>query len=363
MAGLFMAIPPPSRSTPLASPDMEIGRIRELTRVKRYDEALLAAEALCAVEPKDREALYLLAVNQRCLNQISAALATLGQLEREHPPLGRVHQERGYCYMTLRDAPRALLAFERAVSINPALCASWSALESLHRVTGNLNKAAAAADHLATLERLPPEILRGGSLFSDGDMDAAEALVRAHLLQDRGQVEALRLLARIEQHRGALPEAERLLEEALALSPGYDAARSDYARVLLHRQKYAQACGQLGRLIEHAPDNPDYRTLLATARAGCGNHETAILDYQALLNAAPEHAHLHLLLGHSFKAVGRQPEAIASYQAAMQARPGFGDAYWCLANLKTYRFSEQEMTAMSAAIAADGLPPDRKSVV
>jgi tetratricopeptide (TPR) repeat protein len=288
---------------------------------------------------------------------MSAALATLQQLEREHPSLGRLHQERGYCYMTQRDAPRALLAFERAVSINPALCASLRALESLHRMTGNLNKAAAAADHLATLERLPPEILRAGSLFSDGDMDASEALVRAHLVQDRAQVEALRLLARIEQHRGALPEAECLLEEALARSPGYDAARSDYARVLLHRQKYAQACGQLSLLIEQEPDNPDYRTLLATARAGCGNHETAILDYQTLLDPAPEYAHLHLLLGHSLKAVGRRPEAIASYQAALQARPRFGDAYWSLANLKTYRFSEQEIAAMRAAIASDSLPP------
>ena len=358
MAGLFMVTPPPFRSTPLANPEeMEISRIRELTREKRYDEALPAAEALCAIGPKNREAWYLLAVNQRCLNQIPAALATLEQLERDHPPLGRLHQERGYCYLSLRDAPRALTAFERAVSINPALCASWSALESLHRMTGNMHKATAAADRRATLERLPAEILRAGSLFSDGDLDAAEALVRAHLAQDRSQVEALRLLARIEQQRGALPEAETLLDEALALSPGDGAARADYARVLLHRQKYAQACGQLVLLLQQEPDNPDYRALLATGRAGSGNHESAILDYQTLLNPAPEYAHLHLLLGHSFKAVGRQPEAIASYRAALQARPGFGDAYWSLANLKTYRFSEQEIAAMRAAIASATLPP------
>jgi len=302
---------------------MEISRVRELTREKRYDEALPGAEALCAVVPQRREALYLLAVNQRCLNRISAALATLEQLEREHPSLARLYQERGYCYMSLRDAPRALTAFEHAVHINPVLKDSWQALESLHRMTGNPDKAATAAAHLTTLKQLAPAILRARSLLADGDLDGAE----------------------------------RLLEASLTVSPDPGAARSEYVRVLLVRQKYAEACGQLDLLIEQEPHNPDYRTLLAAACAGCGDHETAILAYQALLNPAPEYAHLHVLLGHSFKAVGRQREAIASYRAASQARPGFGDAYWSLANLKTYRFSEDEITGMHAAIASDDLPP------
>lgn len=335
----------------------ELSRIRELTREQRYDEALLAAEALCLLAPQGREQLYLLAVNQRCLNRVSAALATLEQIEREHVALGRLYQERGYCYLSLRDAPRALTAFERAVNINPALKDSWSALESLHRMTGNLDKAGIAAEQLSALKRLPPEVLRAGSLFSDGDLDAAENLIRAHLLGDGGQVEALRLLARIEQHRGALHEAERLLEGVLRLSPNYGAARLDYARGLLARQKCAQACEQFDLLIQQEADNLDYRILQATARAGCGDHETAILAYQTLLNPAPEYAHVHLLRGHSLKAVGRQHEAIASYQAASQARPGFGDAYWSLANLKTYRFSDAEILSMRAAIAAHGLPP------
>jgi tetratricopeptide (TPR) repeat protein len=301
---------------------MEVSRIRELTRERRYDEALLAAEGLCLIAPIGRDALYLLAVNQRCLNRIPAALGTLEQLEREHPSLGRLHQERGYCFMSLRDAPRALSAFERAVNINPALKDSWSALESLHRMTGNLDKAATAAEQLAALKRLPPEILRATGLVSEGD----------------------------------LVGAERVLEDAVALWPDNGAARLDYARVLMGRQKYAEACAQLDLLIEQEPDNPDYRALQATAHAGCGDHETAIPAYQSLLNPASECAHLHVLLGHSFRAAGRQPEAIASYQAASRARPGFGDAYWSLANLKTYRFTAHEIADMRAAIASDNLP-------
>jgi hypothetical protein len=60
---------------------------------------------------------------------------------------------------------------------------------------------------------------------------------------------------------------------------------------------------------------------------------------------------VHLWLGHALKTVGRLPEAIAAYRGAASARPDFGDAYWSLANLKTYRFGEDEIARMRAAEA------------
>jgi tetratricopeptide (TPR) repeat protein len=64
-----------------------------------------------------------------------------------------------------------------------------------------------------------------------------------------------------------------------------------------------------------------------------------------------------VLLGHSLKAVGRQKEATESYQAAAAARPSFGDAYWSLANLKTHRFSEDEIAHMRAEETAPAAHP------
>jgi hypothetical protein len=53
-------------------------------------------------------------------------------------------------------------------------------------------------------------------------------------------------------------------------------------------------------------------------------------------------------LGHALKAVGRQKDATESYQTAAAARSSFGDAWWSLANLKRYRFSESEIARMRA---------------
>ena len=107
-----------TRATPI---ELEVDRIRELSKDGRHAEALVAAEVLAVAAPENRDLLYLIAANQRCLNRIHEALETLRRVEQLHPQYSLLYQERGYCYTTLRDAPRAIEAFLRGVDINPAL--------------------------------------------------------------------------------------------------------------------------------------------------------------------------------------------------------------------------------------------------
>jgi len=57
------------------------------------------------------------------------------------------------------------------------------------------------------------------------------------------------------------------------------------------------------------------------------------------------------------KTLGQQAPAIDEYRAAAAAREGFGDAWWSLANLKTYRFTDAELGQMRAAEAAATTAP------
>jgi tetratricopeptide (TPR) repeat protein len=143
----------------------------------------------------------------------------------------------------------------------------------------------------------------------------------------------------------------------LKLAPDYRAARLDYVRVLLDRQKYQQAYEEINILPRLEPANSDYLSMYAAACVGLGQHETAIAAYRRLLNASPESSELHVALGHSLKSIGRQKEAIESYQIAASLRPSFGDAYWSLANLKTYRFSQDEIARMRNEEASPDVQP------
>jgi len=336
--------------------ELEVRHARELLKSHDYAGALRAAEALAVEVPENRDVLYLIAVSLRLLRKIPEALAALERLEQLHPRFSRLYQERGHCYVALRDAPQAIDAFLKGVNINPALPASWGLLEGLYRMTGQPENARTAAAHIATLKDLPPEILTATGLFSDGDWLPAENMVRAYLLKHGNHVEGMRLLARIGMERNVWDDAEILLEAVLTLAPDYHAARYDYARVLLERHKYLRTREELEKLLKLEPKNRTYLTLYATAIVGVGEHEKAIELYRELLADAPQAADLNLSIAHSLKTLGRRQEAIEAYRAAAAARPNFGDAYWSLANLKTYRFGEGEIARMRAEESSPGTP-------
>jgi tetratricopeptide (TPR) repeat protein len=342
---------------PTSSIESEVRRLRQLQKDGRHAEALRDSLSLVREFPENRDLLLITAISLRYLMRIAEALETLDRLERSHPQFSRAHQERGLCHVALKDAPGAIDALLRSVNINPALPSSWSMLEGLYRLIGDTQNAATAAAHVATLEALPPEVVTATSLFSDGDLAPAEEIVRGYLLRHGDHPEAMRLLAKIGMARDVLDDAEVLLEAVLVLAPDYRAARYDYAQALAQRQKHLQAREQIRQLLDLEPANLDYRSLAATIAVGLGEHDKAIALYRDMLVDAPGAPDLHLWIAHALKTVGQVPEAIEAYRAAAAARPDFGDAYWSLANLKLYRFGDEEMARMRAEEASPTTAP------
>jgi tetratricopeptide (TPR) repeat protein len=353
-------MPAPATTSSTSPVEAEVLRIRSLIERAQFPAALAASQNLLRQVPENRDVLYMAAVAHRGLQQIPEALAALERLLALYPQFSRAYQERGHCHVALRDAPRAIEAFLAAVHINPALPASWRALQSLFQMTGQTDNAAMAAGHVAALAKIPAEIVTATALFSDGELAASEAIVRPFLLKHGNHVEAMRLLARIGLAHDILDDADLLLEAVLTLAPDYQAARYDYAVALLRRHKHVQAIAELEKLLKIDPINRSYRTTYATAKVGLGDHEGALELYRQLVADAPpafQASELHLSIAHSFKAMGKQSEAVDSYRTAAAVRPSFGDAYWSLANLKTYRFTEDEIGRMRSEEAAVATSP------
>src|SRR5882757_3852373 len=345
----------------LASVELEVQRIRGLVQAHHFAEAVRAAGSLRTLFPENRDVLYLLAVGQRHTGRIADALDTLADMERHHPRASRLYQERGHCHVALKDAPHAIEAYEHAVRINPALPAAWGMLEGLYKMVGDDEHRQVAAAHATKLKSVPPEVITATGLFCEGDLSASEKLIRAFLLHNGDHVEAMRLLARIGVAREVLDDAEVLLAAALNMAPDYIELRRDYACVLLDRHKHAEAIAQLDGLLKLDPKNIDYRTLRATAAVGLGDHEGGLRGFaEVLADTQPDSrlaADLHLSIAHSLKTVGRRTESIDEYRKAIEVRPNFGDAYWSLANLKTYQFSAEEITQLEAAEADPSTAP------
>jgi tetratricopeptide (TPR) repeat protein len=344
----------PGEGTP-SRVEMAVLRLRTLMEKSQFSAALTGAQSLLAEVPDNRDVLYIAAVSERYLGRIGDALKTLERLEERHPQFSRLFQERGHCYVALRQAEPAIQAYARAVNINPALHASWNGLKVLFKMTGRPESSDRAAKELARAAALPAEIATAAGLFADGEIFPAERMVRDYLLAHGDHVEGMRLLARIGMKLEVYDDAEILLENALILAPDHHAMRYDYVLTLLERHKHIQALEQIERLLASDPANRAYRITHATACVGVGRHDTAIERYRSILEESPNAPDIHLSIAHALKTQGRQPEAIEAYRTAFAQRPGYGDAYWSLANLKTYRFRDEELARMRAEEAAPGI--------
>ncbi len=330
-----------------ASIDAEAKRARALLDKGEFAHALAAAETLREAAPGHRDALYMVAVCQRFLKRVPDALLTLAELERRHPQFSRLFQERGYCHVAQRNPESAIQAFEHAVRLNAALPASWNTLEALYRFAGRPADAERVAAQTKRLAALPPQLLAAEGMFAEGDIVEAEQIVRQFLqTQDPLDVNAMWLLAKIGMKLNVLDDAELLLQSVLSMKPDDQVVRHDYAIVLALRHKHQRAMEEVLKLLETDPTNRAFRTTRAAILMGLGKHDEALPIYQGILAETPQDADLHLSIAHALKTLGRTHDAIVSYRAAAAIRPSYGEAYWSFANLKRYRFTNEEVARM-----------------
>jgi tetratricopeptide (TPR) repeat protein len=303
-------------------------------------------QPLLVANPHNVDLLYLLAVAQRYVGRAVAARQTLERLLEIEPEHARAWQEIGHGRRAAGDPDGAIAAFDHAVAANPALVASWRLLVELNQAAGHADNEAIARNQLDWLTGLPPELVSVASFMHEGKLLKAERLCR-HFLQTNGHhLEAMRMLADLGSRFQVLDEAEFILESAVELEPEFHPGRFDYVNILHKRQKFEKALEQARILRDKAPGVPHFDMLFANQNLAVGNFDTALAIYDALHAARPDNHQVSLTRGHALKTLGRQGEAVAAYRQACASKPDFGDAYWSLANLKTYRFDEDEIAAM-----------------
>ena len=334
------------------SSEQALGRARRLLQNGQLRAAGQLCEEILLNEPEDRDALYTLAVARRLERDFARALALIDQLIVLEPANGLAYQERGHCLRDSGDTAGAFAAYQRAVTHNAALAGSWNMLATIHTAAGRIEPAEFAEKQRDYLANLPLQLQAVASMIQEGRYLKAETLCRSFLQTNGHHVEAMRMLAEIGIRFSALDEAEFLLESALVLEPDNAGVHFDYVEVLHKRQKFAQALEQAKLLRGKEPDSPQIEMLYANENLSVGNFDEALTVYRQCAAQMPDYPNIQLTLGHALKTVGQQQEAIAAYSKAYQIRPDFGDAYWSLANLKTYQFDDTQIAAMQKLEAA-----------
>jgi len=253
------------------------------------------------------------------------------------------------------DADGSIDALTRAVSLRPDLPDAWIALADQLRARGDAEAADRAYAHYIKAATRDPRLLGAASALCDNRIPQAEALLRAHLAQQPNDVAALRMLAEVAARLLRHGDARRLLERCLELAPSFDAARHNYASVLNRQGRSAEALQQCALLLAKEPHNPGYRSLHAAISANLGEYAEAMAAYETVLRDFPQQPKLWMSYGHALRTTGRLPESIAMYRRALSLDPTLGEAWWSLANLKTFRFSDADVRAIRQALGRTDL--------
>lgn len=191
-----------------------------------------------------------------------------------------------------------------------------------------------------------PDLARAQNLIATKEFSEAETLIRDLLKNDPNNVLAMRLLGDLAVQLNRIDDAVKIFQLCLSLDSDYHLARENYIAVLLQQQRFDTALEQSERLLKVDPDRPNFLLLKATILMRKLDFSEAKLLYHRVFSHFPDDVNAQMRYGHLMKTLGDTDNAVKAYRRVIALRPDFGEAYWSLANLKTFKFGNNEIALM-----------------
>jgi tetratricopeptide (TPR) repeat protein len=202
-----------------------------------------------------------------------------------------------------------------------------------------------------------PDLVRAGDALLADDLPTAESVLREVLRVRPNDVAAIRMLGEVASRVGILRDAEGLFRQALQLAPGFDFARLHLALALEQQNRSGEALAELDRLGPELAGYDEVLELRASILGRVGGYDEAIAINRERLVESPEDPLILMSLAYLLHTVGQQDEAIGIYRKVLELDPAMAEAWWRLANLKTFRFTDDDVAAMEQLLASAAIGP------
>jgi len=345
-------LPGTDSTTPTADLKSAVRHAMALFARGQHHLAVEQAQEILRLFPGEPNSAFVVAAVTRARGEPDAARGQLEALVARVPDFALAWQELGFALASLGASSSAKAALRKALALSPQLPDSWKVIAELATAEGNVAEATDAADQFALANATDPRLVDAVRQARAGQLALAERGCRAYLYDHPDDATAIRLLADIGVRVGAFEGAEHLFRRCLELAPDFTLARLNFAQFLSQRERLLEALSEVELLLKADPRHYAFLTLKASIYAKLGDFPSAIALYERLLSDYPPRPMTTLVHGHALKTIGRQNEAIDAYRRTISLQPSFGDAYWSLANLKTFRFGNDEIDAMRRQIAS-----------
>ena len=323
-------------------------------RLLRSDPRLAEQQAseILKIYPGTDAAKRILAAACRMQGRPSESVAILQPLVKHYSSSPTFQYEWGSALAGVGRGTDAIAALREAVRLDPKNPLAWRLLGDQLILAGDKAGGKEAHERQFAVAARTPELIEAAELLRDGKTGQAERIVREYVKANPVDVNGIRLLADIGMKLSRYDDARNLLARCLELAPDFQLARYNYGVVLMRQNRLPDALEQTRLLLAQDSANTNYLLLKGNVLVQMGEHEEALKIFERVLSVFPNQPRAQMNFGHTLKTVGRLEEAIAAYHRCIELQPEIGEAYWSLANLKTYRFTDAEIEQMRVQLEA-----------
>ena len=326
-----------------------LGNAIDLFNNNNLNECIEQLEEILTIHPANLKALNMLLDTNIKINKAAEALKIIKKLIRLEPNK-KEHQEKLIkLHQFLNDDQAyqsALIEFHKNFpSIQTARIIS-----NIHIENDREEESDQVIQNFFESDKTYGELYKGIRHVKAGRLKLAEESYKKVLKKDKNNIDALRLLGLLAFKTKDYEIAERLFLKVLQLDPSFSLAWDNLAKLYRIQNKLLKSIPAFENLIKLDPRNFEALVSLGTVYIKLSKYHEGIKLYEESLKIKPENPRVYLSLGHALKTIGEREKSEAAYQNAIKYFSLSGEAYWSLANLKTYEFSDKEIINMESSL-------------
>lgn len=312
-------------------------------------------QEILELDGSEVNALRLMGVIHLARNEIPEATEYLEKAVRNATRFHQAKVDLAIAYRRSNELKKAERLLRKLTRQEPDLTIAWQHFGDLLIEIGKFDAGRAAFSQAIVTDIHAEEMKRAMQYLIDASSEEAETIFRSILKKDKNHLHALIGLASIAVDAGSFDDAEQMLQQALSISSHLDRIWIGLTRIEAHKGHYHEAETCARKAVAFGPDNAESWTRLGTVLAWVLKTEAAREAFEKSLSIDPDQPRIRIALGHVLKTLGDNEASVQAYRRSIVLEPMMGEAYWSLADLKTYHFTEQESTDMKRVLGAEQL--------
>ena len=325
---------------------------RDLIHKKEYLHAISQLNEILKVFPNELNSIYLLI---DCFIKINKPIEAL---EYTHKALSFKNDDKKLLYLEIQ-LNEFLERDSEAIFLLKAFIDKFSDFKALKQLTNLLVKQDKSDEADDAVKKFFEDNEDYGLLYKGvrhlhaSRYRKAEDAFKKVLIEDEDNIDALRFMGILAFKSGNHDIAEAMFTKALNLDPSYSLVWANLAQVFSVTGQLHKAKKSFKNILNMEPKNGLIWAEYGTVLTKLADYKEGRDAYLKALKFKPNSPRVHLSLGHVYKTMGEISNSINSYKNTIIQNNLSGEAYWSLANLKTYSFSENEIKDMEETLKGD----------